>query len=228
MSTSTKTATAVAARPAPVLRPIEETDLPVIRAMIVELAIFEKLEHEVTCTLEDLRTSLFPADADVLAGRAVKSARAVILERDLAPGEQPPADLVHPLSVPNPATNRPARLVLGFCLYFFNYSTFLGQHGVYVEDLCVRAPFRVGGYGTILLHSVIRHAVVVHGAKRVEWSVLNWNENAIRFYADKCGAKPQDEWTVYRVTGDRLAQYRDYVPSAQVEGGFAGLPAERK
>ncbi|KAI9216373.1 acyl-CoA N-acyltransferase [Blastocladiella britannica] len=207
--------------PAPTLRPIEERDLPAIWQMIYELAVFEKMEADVTCSVDDLRRSLFPSDADVLSGRAVRSARAVILERPRLADEPLPEGLTLPLSAVHPD-----HLVLGFCLYYFSYSTFLGQHNVYVEDLCIREPYRAFGYGTVLLHSVIKHAVEVHGARRVEWSVLNWNEPAIRFYEDKCGARPQSEWTVYRVAGERLDQYRGYVaPGSNALTGAA--PAQK-
>ncbi|KAI9183948.1 Peroxygenase 1 [Blastocladiella emersonii ATCC 22665] len=190
----------------PTLRPIEERDLPAILEMIRELAAFEKMEDDVVATVDVLRTSLFPTDADVLSGKAVRSARAVVLERELMPGEEPTTTLKYATSAVHPT-----RLVLGFCLYYFSFSTFLGHHNVYVEDLCVREPYRAFGYGTVLLHSVIRHAVVHHGAKRVQWACLKWNTNAICFYEQKCGAKPEDEWTVYRLTGPRLEEYRDYV-----------------
>ncbi|ORZ38933.1 acyl-CoA N-acyltransferase [Catenaria anguillulae PL171] len=204
--------TAAAAKPllpTPTIRPIVEADLPAIWQMIYELAEYEKMPDQVVCTVDDLRASLFPSDADVLSGKAVKSARAVVLERELADGEVPPASLKLPLSAVHPT-----RLYLGFCLYFFNYSTWQGQHNVWVEDLCIREPYRAFGYGSILLQSVIRHALVHHKAKRVEWWVLDWNEPAIQFYKGKVGAKPQDEWTVYRVDGERLERYREYQPPA--------------
>lgn len=90
----------------------------------------------------------------------------------------------------------------GFALFFHNYSTFLGRPGVYLEDLFVRDEFRGRGYGKALLARLARIAIE-RGCGRVEWAVLNWNEPAIGFYKS-LGAVAQDEWTVYRVTGDAL------------------------
>lgn len=92
----------------------------------------------------------------------------------------------------------------GFALFFHNYSTFLGQPGVYLEDLFVAPEWRGRGLGKRLLTHLARLAVE-RGCGRFEWSVLDWNEPAIGFYK-KLGAKPMDEWTVFRVTGDALRE----------------------
>lgn len=92
----------------------------------------------------------------------------------------------------------------GFALYFHNYSTFLAKPGIYLEDLFVRPAFRDKGIGKALLVALARVAVE-RGCGRLEWSVLDWNEPAIGFYKS-LGAVPMDEWTVYRVTGDALAE----------------------
>ncbi len=96
---------------------------------------------------------------------------------------------------------------VGFALYFHNYSTFLGRRGVYLEDLFVRPEARGRGYGRRLL---ARLAAVARerGCERLEWSVLDWNESAIRFYRS-LGANAMDEWTVYRLTGPALAAMAD-------------------
>ena len=94
--------------------------------------------------------------------------------------------------------NRPA----GFALFFHNYSTFLGQAGIYLEDLFVLPDLRGHGIGQALLRCLARIAVD-RKCGRLEWSVLDWNESAIRFY-EKLGAKGLDEWTMFRVTGDPL------------------------
>lgn len=94
--------------------------------------------------------------------------------------------------------------VVGFALWFLTYSTWLGTHGIYLEDLFVRPGARGGGHGKALLTELARIAVE-RGYGRVEWSVLNWNEPSIRFY-EALGARPQDEWTVYRLTGDALRE----------------------
>ncbi len=92
----------------------------------------------------------------------------------------------------------------GFALFFHNYSTFLGQPGLYLEDLFVAPGWRGSGLGKRLLTYLARLAVE-RGCGRFEWSVLDWNEPAIGFYK-KLGATPMDEWTVFRVTGDALRQ----------------------
>ncbi len=91
---------------------------------------------------------------------------------------------------------------VGFALWFYNYSTFEGRPGLYLEDLFVRPDFRGYGYGEALLRHLARVAVE-HGCARFEWSVLDWNEPAIAFYR-KLGAVPLDDWTVQRVSGDAL------------------------
>jgi len=90
----------------------------------------------------------------------------------------------------------------GFALFFHNFSTFLTRPGIYLEDLFVRPEHRGHGVGKALLGHLASLAVA-RGCGRLEWAVLDWNESAIGFYR-KLGAVPQDEWTVYRVTGDAL------------------------
>lgn len=90
----------------------------------------------------------------------------------------------------------------GFALFFSTYSTFLAKPGIYLEDLFVEPKFRGHGVGKALLVHLAQ-LVRERGGARLEWSVLNWNTPAIDFYK-KLGAKPQDEWTMYRVTGENL------------------------
>jgi len=92
--------------------------------------------------------------------------------------------------------------VIGFALFFHNYSTFLGKPGLYLEDLFVRPEYRGKGHGKALLQAVAELAVQ-RRCGRLEWSVLNWNETAIGFY-QSLGGVPLDEWTVYRLTGEAL------------------------
>jgi GNAT superfamily N-acetyltransferase len=92
----------------------------------------------------------------------------------------------------------------GFALWFYNYSTFLGRPGLYLEDLFVLPEWRGRGIGRALLSHLARNAVA-RGCGRMEWSVLDWNQPAIRFYRS-LGARPMDEWTVYRLTGEALAK----------------------
>jgi GNAT superfamily N-acetyltransferase len=90
----------------------------------------------------------------------------------------------------------------GFALFFHNYSTFLARPGLYLEDLFVRPEMRGRGIGEALLRHLAAIAVE-RGCGRFEWSVLDWNEPAIRFY-ERLGARAMDGWTVHRVTGDEL------------------------
>jgi len=94
---------------------------------------------------------------------------------------------------------------VGFAMYFFNYSTWLGRHGIYLEDLYVTPNARGSGAGKALLKELARIAVA-KDCGRVEWSVLDWNEPAIQFYK-AMGAKAQDEWTVYRLTDQALVDF---------------------
>lgn len=92
--------------------------------------------------------------------------------------------------------------VAGFALFFHNYSTFLAQPGLYLEDLFVKPEFRGRGVGKKLL-THLGAIAVQRGCGRVEWSVLDWNVDAIGFY-QKLGAVAQDDWTVFRVAGPAL------------------------
>jgi GNAT superfamily N-acetyltransferase len=91
---------------------------------------------------------------------------------------------------------------VGFALWFLNFSTWLGKHGIYLEDLYVRPYARGGGHGRALLTRLAQIAIE-RGYGRVEWSVLDWNEPSIGFYKS-LGAVPMDEWTIFRLAGDAL------------------------
>ncbi len=93
--------------------------------------------------------------------------------------------------------------VVGFALWFLNYSTWLCQHGIYLEDLYVTPELRGHGYGRALL-AALAALCVERGYGRLEWWVLDWNAPALGFYAS-LGARPMDEWTVHRLTGQALA-----------------------
>jgi ribosomal protein S18 acetylase RimI-like enzyme len=93
----------------------------------------------------------------------------------------------------------------GFAVYFFNYSTWQGRQGLYLEDLYVLPRHRHAGAGKALLQHLARIAVA-NDCGRFEWSVLDWNEPAIRFYRS-IGAVPMDEWVRYRLAGDALAAF---------------------
>ena len=93
---------------------------------------------------------------------------------------------------------------MGFALFFHNYSTFLAQRGIYLEDLFVTPAARGKGVGFALLSALARIAIE-RDCGRLEWSVLDWNQLAIDFYK-KIGANPLDEWTMFRITGNALEQ----------------------
>ncbi|WP_413291283.1 N-acetyltransferase family protein [Bdellovibrio sp. HCB337] len=93
----------------------------------------------------------------------------------------------------------------GFALFFHNYSTFLGRPGIYLEDLFVLPTLRSHGVGKGLLKQLAQIAVE-RNCGRLEWSVLDWNKPAIDFYLS-IGAGPMDEWTMYRLTGEKLKNF---------------------
>lgn len=96
---------------------------------------------------------------------------------------------------------------IGYAVYFYNYSTWLGRNGIYLEDLYVSPDSRGSGAGKALLQHIARIAVA-QNCGRFEWSVLDWNEPAIRFY-EAAGARPQSEWTVYRMEGEALRTFAE-------------------
>jgi GNAT superfamily N-acetyltransferase len=108
--------------------------------------------------------------------------------------------------------------VVGFALFFHNYSTFLGKPGIYLEDLFVQPENRGQGHGKALLLA-LAHLAVERGCGRLEWSVLDWNEPAIRFY-ESLGAVSMKEWTIMRVTGTALQSL------AQTAAGQTPAPEE--
>ncbi len=109
---------------------------------------------------------------------------------------------------------------VGFAVFFQNYSTFLGRQGLYLEDLFVLPQWRKRGFGRQLLARVATIAVE-RGCGRMEWSVLDWNQPAMRLYRS-LGAQAMDQWTVFRLTGDdlrRLASGGDTGPVSPDEAG---------
>ncbi|MFC3120581.1 GNAT family N-acetyltransferase [Agaribacter flavus] len=94
---------------------------------------------------------------------------------------------------------------IGFAVYFYNYSTWLGKNGLYLEDLYVSPKFRGCGAGKLLLKHLANIAVE-QGCGRFEWSVLDWNTPSIDFY-DSIGAKPKNEWIGYQLTGNDLLAF---------------------
>ena len=121
------------------------------------------------------------------------------------------ADIEHALFASNPRVFCDIaewdRAPAGFALWFYNFSTFRGRHGIFLEDLFVRPAFRGKGLGKALLVHLAARAVA-EGCSRVDWSVLDWNAPSIAFYKS-LGAEAQEEWTGYRLTGaalERLAK----------------------
>lgn len=143
-----------------------ESDAQFVRDLVYDLAVYEKLAHEVVADADDFRIAIAGGHAHVL----------------IAEWEGEPC---------------------GFALYFFNFSTFLGKRGIYLEDLFVRESHRGKGAGKALLAALARLAVE-EGCPRLDWSVLDWNAPSIAFYKS-LGAEALDDWTIYRLTGDPLA-----------------------
>ena len=115
--------------------------------------------------------------------------------RDVLFGERPAAEVRLVFENETP---------VGFAVFFHNFSTWLGRPGLYLEDLFVKPAYRGKGYGRSLLVDLAKIARE-RGCGRMEWAVLDWNEPAIEFYR-KLGAKPMNEWTVFRLTGDGIAK----------------------
>ncbi|MFD5398722.1 GNAT family N-acetyltransferase [Streptomyces sp. NPDC127097] len=154
------------------IREATPDDVPVILAMIGELAAYERAPEAAQATEPQLKEALFGPQP---------AAFALIAEDGDAP--------------------------VGFALWFRNFSTWTGTHGVYLEDLYVRPEARGGGHGKALLAALAK-ICVARGYERFEWSVLDWNEPSIGFYRS-IGAQPMDEWTVFRLTGKALHNLAD-------------------
>ena len=163
------------------LRAAELRDVAAIVQMIRDLAEFEQLGHLVQVTPEKLRPQLF--------------------------GEKPAAEaLVAELGDGGKSGgggSSSGAAVVAFALFFTNFSTFLAQPGLYLEDLYVKPEHRGQHIGKALLTRLAAIAVE-RGCGRFEWSVLDWNESAIRFY-ENVGATVMPDWRICRITGDRLA-----------------------
>jgi GNAT superfamily N-acetyltransferase len=151
------------------IRTATPADLPVLHALIRELAEYEQALSQARATEEQLREALFGPDP---------AAHALVAADDTT-GE-----------------------VVGFALWFRNFSTWTGTPGLYLEDLFVRPRARGAGHGKALL-AALAAICVERGWERFEWSVLDWNEKALAVYRS-IGAQPQDEWTVQRLTGPAL------------------------
>lgn len=150
------------------VRPARAEDSALVLDFIQQLAHYEKLEHECIATAEQIRETLFGANA--------KAESLLAFE-----GE-------------NPA---------GFAVYFYSYSTFLAKPGLYLEDLFVKPELRGRGIGKRIFLELLRIAAK-NDCGRFEWSVLDWNEPAIKFY-ESLGAKAQAEWIRYRLDEEQIS-----------------------
>ncbi len=163
--------------PAATLRPAVPPDLPVIVGLIHELAVYECLQHMVTVTAQSLHPFLF--------------------------GPKPVAEAIVAEVWDEEGGDTPR--VVGFALFYTNFSTFLGQPGLHLEDLYVQAAYRHLGLGRMLLER-LGSLALERGCGRFEWNVLDWNESAIRFY-ERLGAKVLPDWRICRVSGDSLKRF---------------------
>jgi len=159
-----------------VIRKATEADVPAIRALIQELADYERAPHEVTCTEADLLRD----------GFGPSPAFHVLVTEDVAvEGE-----------------GGPGGGVFGFALYFFSYSTWKGRRSLFLEDLFVRPARRGQGAGKALMRRLAVEAREA-GCSRFDWNVLDWNEPSIRFY-EALGARILREWLPVRLDGQAL------------------------
>ena len=159
----------------PHIRQATPHDVPGLLAMIKELAEYEREPDAVVCTEADLHDALFGGSQ---TPKNHPAAYCHVVEHD---GE-----------------------LAGMALWFLNYSTWLGRHGIYLEDLYVRPDQRGFGYGKALLQT-LAGICVERGYGRMEWWVLDWNTPARDFYAAH-GADPMSDWTVHRLTGPALIE----------------------
>ena len=157
------------------VRPIRADDVPAVVGLVRELAEYEKAPHEARMTEEQLHAALF-GDSPKLFGHVA------VAHDGVADGQ-----------------------VVGMALWFLNFSTWRGTHGIYLEDLYVQPQHRGSGLGRELLRA-LADVCVRRGYSRLEWSVLDWNTPSIDFYR-AAGAVPMDGWTVFRLTDDALATF---------------------
>jgi GNAT superfamily N-acetyltransferase len=158
-----------------ILRQSTPEDADIILNFIIELARFEKLEHKVITTHQEIVHAFFCENPKVFC---------LIAE----------------------VANEP----VGFAIYFYNFSTFLGQHGIYIEDIYVHPDFRGKGIGKAIFH-FLAHKALDEGCGRIEWWVLDWNASAIAFY-QSLGAQPMDEYTVFRLDQTAIKKLADSCP----------------
>ncbi|KAK2639350.1 hypothetical protein Ddye_027145 [Dipteronia dyeriana] len=181
-------------------------DVPHIHKMIHQMAVFKKLTHLFSATESSLTTTLFNSPPFTSFTIFLLEVSPNPLTTATAAAFPPIERVIHldlPLVDPERETFFSDKAnditVAGFVLFFPNYPTFLAKPGFYVEDLFVRDCYRRKGFGKMLLSAVAKQAVKM-GYGRVEWVVLDWNVNAIKFYEEMV-AKIHDEWRICRLTG---------------------------
>ena len=158
------------------IRPARPADVLTLHRFICDLAAYERAPDAVTSSPDQLARALFEG-ADTPSGR--------------------PALFAHVAEVDGE--------VVGMAIWFLNYSTWTGNHGIYLEDLYVEPAHRSRGVGRALMRE-LAHIAVDHGYDRFQWWVLDWNAPAIEVYR-RIGAVPMDEWTVHRLSGDDLRRF---------------------
>ncbi|MGB5793135.1 N-acetyltransferase family protein [Poseidonibacter sp.] len=146
------------------------SDTQTILDFIIELAVYEKAEHEVKTNVEETKEAIFGKDSTV---------KALICEQD--------------------------GVAIGYAVYFYNYSTWLGKNGIYLEDLYITESKRGIGAGKAMLKNLANKALDSN-CGRFEWSCLDWNTPSRDFY-ESLGAVSQDEWIGYRLEGDSLVDF---------------------
>src|SRR3974390_1310848 len=154
------------------ITPLTPGQIPILLQLILELARFEKLEHEVKATVESLHDAFF--------------------------GKQPGAGALLAWSGGG---------AVGYAIYFFTFSSFVGRRGIWLEDVYVRPAFRKQGLGRGLLTAVAQVGAEGNGG-RFEWTALNWNKPALDFY-NRLGAKTMDEWVMLRLDEEGVRRVAD-------------------
>jgi GNAT superfamily N-acetyltransferase len=181
--------------PLPSVREAVPADVPHLVRLVRELAEYERAAAAVQATEEHFLAALFPDDATAARSHALVA------------------------EVPGPDGPR----VVGMAVWYVTFSTWLGRHGIWLEDLYVSPDQRGSGLGKALLTRLAQIAVE-RGYGRVEWWVLDWNSPSIAFYRS-LGAQAQDGWTVYRLDGDALAALG--APAAEGAAGDVAAPSGR-
>ncbi len=157
----------------PIIRAARASDVEEILKLVQELAEYERMPDAAVLTAADLHRHLFCAPS----------------------GDERPVPVECLIAEQEGA-------VVGFALYFYNFSTWVGRLGIYLEDLYVRPQHRKRGIGRALLRELARVAVE-RGCQRIEWAVLDWNAPGIEFYKS-LGARPLDDWKTFRLAGDAI------------------------